>query len=74
MGDRLFKQAMNKIDDTYYYLINTDIGMECINLMHMYLNNLHMDEYDYKQQMNNYLDNLYERGFISRRTLEVNYL
>ena len=74
VGDRLYKQAIHKMDKLYNYLTTTDLGEECMTLMGVFLTNqtLHPDEY--AQRMNEYLESLLERGFITYTTLEERWV
>lgn len=74
VGDRLFKQAIKKMEELYDYLTKNDIGEECISYMKIYLSNAHLHNDEYAAAMNDYLYSLNERGLISNQVLEVRLL
>lgn len=70
VGDRLFKQAINKMDDLYYYLSTSNIGEDCLNMMRIYLSNMNVTNDEFIYYMNNYISSLYERGFLTSDEME----
>lgn len=70
VGDRLFKQAIAKMDDLYHYLTTSHLGEECLNMMRIYLSNMNLERDEYVYYINNYISDLNERGFFTNSEME----